>query len=149
MPPVGRPGGRLRSRRWLVNHHIITSVVNLLLLYPIWIARAWLPAPWNRVFLLGALATVAAAISLRQHLVFTALTFPQQFARQQASTQRWTQLCDVALAGILIAAALAISSEHAAFAMIFVGAAASLVVAAFVIEPATMRAAFGSRPSVH
>jgi hypothetical protein len=33
--------------------------------------------------------------------------------------------------------------------MIFVGAAVGLLVASFVIEPATVRAAFGTRPSVH
>src|SRR5688572_11077872 len=135
--------------RWLVNHHVIASVVNLLLLYPVWIARTWLPSPWNGAFLLGVLATAAAAISLRLHLVFTALTFPHEFAEQQASTQGWTRICDVLLAGILFTAAATISSAHPEFAMIFMGAAAGLVVASFVIEPATARAAFGRRPSVH
>ena len=142
-------GPRGNRRQWLLNHHVIATVVNLLLLYPAWIAREWIPAPWNGAFLLGALATAAAAISLRLHLVFTALTFPRQFAEQQASTQPWTRICDGVLAGILITAAVTISGEHQAFAMIFVGAAAGLVVASFVIEPATARAAFGSRPSVH
>jgi hypothetical protein len=51
----------------------------------------------------------------------------------------------VAFAAILIAAALGISAGHPAVAMIFVSAAVAIVVAAFVIEPATARAAFGSR----
>ena len=142
-------GQRGNRRRWLVNHHVIASVVNLLLLYPVWIARTWLPSSWNDAFLLGVLATAAAAISLRLHLVFTALTFPHEFAEQQASTQGWTRICDVLLAGILFTAAATISSAHPEFAMIFMGAAAGLVVASFVIEPATARAAFGRRPSVH
>jgi hypothetical protein len=115
------------------------------MLYPGWIARSWLSAPWNSAFLLGLLAAAAAAVSLRLHLWFTALTFPQQFADQQASTQRRTQACDVVFAAILIAAALGISNGHPAFAMIFVGAAVAIVIAAFVIEPATARAAFRSR----
>ena len=142
-----RPRGH--RARWLLNHHVIATTVNLLLLYPVWIARAWLPEPWNGAFLLGVLATAAAAISLRLHLVFTALTFPRQFAEQQASTQSWTRICDVLLAGILISTAVTISTPHPEFAMIFVGAAVGLLVASFVIEPATVRAAFGTRPSVH
>jgi hypothetical protein len=147
--PDPAPPPRGNRAQWLLNHHVVATVVNVLLLYPVWIARAWLPAPWNGAFLLGVLATAAAAISLRLHLVFTALTFPRQFAEQQASTQPWARICDVLLAGILLTAAVTISSEHPEFAMIFVGAAAGLVVASFVIEPATARAAFGSRPSVH
>ena len=145
------PALRLQGnrRQWLLNHHVIATVVNLLLLYPAWVAREWLPAPWNGAFLLCVLATAAAAISLRLHLVFTALTFPRQFAEQQSSTQSWTRICDVLLSGMLVTAAVTISSEHPEFAMIFVGAAVGLVVASFVIEPATARAAFGRRPSVH
>jgi hypothetical protein len=129
-----------------VNHQVILSIIYLALLYPGWIARAWLPAPWNSAFLLGLLAAAAAAVSMRLHLWFTALTFPHQFAEQQSSTRRWMQACDVALAAILVAAALGISSGHQAFAMIFMGAAVAIMVAAFVIEPATARAAFGGRP---
>lgn len=142
--PAPRPGPKPRGR-WLVNHHVIATVINLVLLYPVWIASAWIPGPWNRGFLLGAIATAAAAVSMRMHLVFTAVTFPRQFEAQQASTQQWIRVCDMALASILIGAALAISGAHPEFAMIFIGAAVAIVVAAFVIEPATVRAAFGSR----
>jgi hypothetical protein len=44
-----------------------------------------------------------------------------------------------------IAGALAIGTTHPEFAMLLVAAAISLVVAAFVIEPTTERAAFGPR----
>ena len=138
-----RPG--TRSRQWLVTHQVILSIVYVALLYPGWMARAWLPPPWNSAFLLALLAAAAAAVSMRLHLWFTALTFPHQFADQQSAIRRWTQACDVAFAAILIAAALGISAGHPAVAMIFVSAAVAIVVAAFVIEPATARAAFGSR----
>ena len=142
---VAPAGSRnLRSQKWLVNHHIITSVINLLLLYPAWAARAWLPIPWNRAFLFGVLVTVAATVSLRQHVVFVARTFPRQFAEQQALSQLWIRICDLVLAGTLGAGALGISSDHPAFAMIFIGTAVGIVVASFVIEPATVRAAFGA-----
>ena len=141
----GRQAPRLRTHRWLVTHQVILSIVYLTLLYPAWIARSWLQAPWNSAFLLGLLAAAAAAVSLRLHLWFTALTFPHQLVDEQASTLRRTQACDVIFAAILIAAALGISNGHQAFAMIFVGSAVAIVIAAFVIEPATARAAFRSR----
>jgi serine/threonine protein kinase len=142
-----RRGSHSRSRQWLITHHVIMAVVYIVLLYPAWFARSWLPSPWNSAFLLSVLAAAAAAASLRLHLWFTALTFPDQLAEQQASTQQWTRLCDVLFAGILIAAALGISSRHQEFAMLFVAASVAMVIASFVIEPATVRAAFGAGPS--
>jgi predicted Ser/Thr protein kinase len=134
-----------RSRRWLVNHHVVMSVVYIGLLYPAWFARGWLPSPWNSGFLLGILAAAAAGASLRLHLWFTAMTFPNQFAEQQESNARWTRLCDLAFAGIQIAAAFGISERHPEFAMLFVGAAVAILIGSFVIEPATVRAAFSRR----
>jgi hypothetical protein len=41
---------------------------------------------------------------------------------------------------------LAISANHPEFAMLLVGTAVAILVASFVIEPATARAAFGAVP---
>ena len=130
-----------RSRQWLINHHVIMSVVYVLLLYPAWYARGWLAAPLNSVFMLALLGAAAAGASLRLHLWFTAITFPQQLGEQQASTERWTRVCDVVFAGVQIGAALGISGGHPEFAMLFVAASVAILVASFVIEPATVRAA--------
>ena len=134
-----------RSLQWLINHHVVTSVVYIGLLYPAWFARGWLPSPWNSGFLLGVLAAAAAGTSLRLHLWFTATTFPDQFAEQQVSTSRWTRLCDIVFAGLQIAAAFGISGMHPEFAMLFVGAAVAILIGSFVIEPATVRAALSQR----
>ena len=136
---------RPRSRQWLVNHHVVMSVVYIGLLYPAWFARGWLPSPWNSAFLLGILAAAAAGASLRLHLWFTATTFPDQFAEQQESNARWTRLCDLAFAGIQLAVAFAISGMHPEFAMLFVGAAVLILIGSLVIEPATARAALSPR----
>jgi hypothetical protein len=121
------------------------SVVYVALLYPAWFARGWLPAPWNSAFLLGILAAAAAGASLRLHLWFTAITFPDQLAEQHGSTARWTRMCDVLFAGVQMAAAAGVSDTHPEFAMLFVAAAVAILMASFVIEPATARAAFGDR----
>jgi serine/threonine protein kinase len=135
-----------RSRQWLVNHQVVMSVVYIGLLWLAWFERGWLGSPWDSVFLLSVLASVAAGTSLRLHLWFTALTFPQQLAEQQASAQRWTRMCDLLLAAVQVAAALGISANHPEFAMLLVGTSVAILVASFVIEPATTRAAFGAVP---
>ena len=122
------------------------SVVYVALLYPAWFARGWLPAPWSSVFLLGLLAAAAAGASLRLHLWFTATTFPDQFEEQQASTRRWTRVCDLGCAVMQIGAAIGISALHPEFAMGFVASSAAMLVASLVIEPATIRAAFDDHP---
>jgi len=137
-----------RSRQWLVNHHVLMSVVYVALLYPAWFARGWLPSPWNSVFLLGILAAAAAGTSLRLHLWFTAATFPDQFPEQQVSTARWTRLCDLAFAGVQIGAAAGVSDMHQEFAMLFVAASVAILISSLVIEPATMRAALRDRTQV-
>ena len=134
-----------RARQWLVNHHVIMSVVYVLLLYPAWYARGWLAAPLNSAFVLVLLGTAAAGASLRLHVWFTAITFPQHLAEQQAATERWTRVCDVLFAIVQIGAALGISDMHPEFAMLFVAASVAILVASFVIEPATVRAALGRR----
>jgi serine/threonine protein kinase len=138
-------GDRPRSQRWLVNHHVILSVVYVAMLYPAWFARAWLVSPWNSMFLLGTLTAAAAGASLRLHLWFTASTFPDQFAEQQQSTARWTRLCDLVFAAIQAAAALGFSDRHPEFAMLFAAASVAILIASFVIEPATVKAAFTDR----
>jgi serine/threonine protein kinase len=140
-----RPRPKPRSQQWLINHHVITAVVYIALLYPAWVARGWLPSPWNSAFLLGILAAAAAGASLRLHLWFTAITFPDQFVEQHVSTSRWTRLCDLAFAGIQAGGAVGVSGQHPEFAMLFVAASVAILIGAFVIEPATARAALSRR----
>jgi hypothetical protein len=137
-PDIRRRG---TPQRWLVVHQVLVSIVYIAMLFPAWRARDWLGAPWNMVFLLSVLAAAAAGTSLRLHLCFIANTFPGELPAQRAWTWRWTRLCDVTFAAAQLAAAVAIGGAHAAFAMLFVGVSAALLVASFVIEPATARAA--------
>lgn len=143
-PGAGIPAGlRVRATdapRWLIVHQIVVSVIYLASLYPVWYARVWLPDPWSMLFLLVVLATAAAGTTLRLHVWFTTVNFPQHLAAQQARTGTRTRLCDLAFALTQIAAALAIGSRHPEFAMLFVGVSTAMLVASFVIEPATAAA---------
>ena len=133
------------ASRWIVVHQIAMSVVYLAMLYPVWYVRVWLPGPWDIGFVLGVLAIVAAAVSLRLHLWFTHLHFPERLAAQHDRTSRRTRLCDGAFAVAGIGAAVVIGGGHPEFAMLFVGVSMAVLVASFVIEPATAAAALGGR----
>jgi len=142
-PADALSGREMKPRPWLAIHQAVLSVVYVSMLYPAWYARGWLSRPWAVLFLLSVLTASAAATSLRLHLWFTAVTFPHQVAAQQASTARWTRVCDVVLAVALVAIALVTADSHAEFAMLFVGVSVAILVASFVIEPATVRATLG------
>jgi len=133
---------RSRAQQWLVVHQVAMSVLYVAMLVTAWFTRVWLPQPWSRLFLLTALAMVAAATSLRLHLWFTAATFPRQLAGQHARAWRWTRVFDAGLALVLTAAAVGFGGSHEAFAMLFLGVAVAVLVTSFVIEPATARSAF-------
>jgi serine/threonine-protein kinase len=139
------------ARWWWEVHQIIVSLVGMLMIYPAWYAQRWITPPWGIVFLLVVLAAAAAGASLRLHLRFIARHAPGELASQLPRSRRWARLCDLALAASQFSSAVAIGAAHPEFAMVFVGAAAGLLVAALVIEPTTLRAAFASEehPSGH
>jgi serine/threonine protein kinase len=135
-----------RPRWWWEVHQLCVSVVYAGMVYPSWYVQRFLPATWGTLLLLAILGTVAAGASLRLHLWFVARHFPAEVQAQQITTRARLRLCDLAFGVLLLVAALAIGPEHAEFSMLFVGVAAATMVAAFVIEPATARVAFGDEP---
>ena len=143
---------RFKPRWWWQVHQLVASAVYVLMLYPAWVVRGWLPRPWGVLFILTVLATASAATSLRLHASFTSRFFGSELPRQSWTRVR-TRWCDVAFAALFIVAALAIAGSHPAFAMLLVAVSTAILVASFVIEPATALAAFpapagsGSHPS--
>jgi serine/threonine-protein kinase len=129
---------------WWEFHQAAISLVYALMMYPAWLVRSWLPAPWGTVFLLGALACAAAATTLRLHLWFTARTYPAEIAAERRLVRVWIRCCDAGLTASLLAAGLGIATDHQATAMLFITVAVGAALASFVIEPTAARAAFGS-----
>jgi serine/threonine protein kinase len=127
---------------WWKFHQATVALTYVLVLYPVWRARDWLPAPWGMLFLLSTLLCTAAAVSLRLHLLFMARFYVSDLAEQHAETYLWIRLSDAGFAAALIAAALGIGSEHSALAMLLVAVGTAAVVGSLVIEPATTKAAF-------
>jgi serine/threonine-protein kinase len=143
LPVVDRTGrGRASAARgWWEFHQGIVSAINVLMMYPVWRVRLWLPAPWGTVFLLAALACAAAATTLRLHLWFTARQHPEEVEAAERATRRRIQACETALSSILVLGAIGIAVDHQATAVLLVTVGIATAIAAGVIEPATARAA--------
>ena len=134
--------GRFRPRWWWEVHQLAASAIYVLMLYPAWLVRDWLPRPWGMLLILMVLATASAGTSLRLHAWFTAHFFPSEAPGQQAWTRVRTRWCDVVFAALLAMAAVIIAGAHPEFAMLLVAVSTATIVASFVIEPATAHAAF-------
>ena len=142
LPAIGRngPGRQSAARSWWELHQGIISAINVLMMYPAWRVRLWLPAPWGTVFLLAALTCSAAATTLRLHLWFTSRQHPEEVEAAERSARPWIQSCETGLSSILLLAAIAIGTGHQATAMLLVTVGIATLIAARVIEPATARA---------
>jgi serine/threonine-protein kinase len=142
--PAAALGHSHNAQWWWEVHQVTVSVIYALMIYPAWYVQPWMGRPWGMVFLLAVLAPAAAGTSLRLHLRFIARHSPSELAWQLPRSRQWTRVCDAAFAASQLAGAVAIGTEHPEFAMLFVSAATAMLVAALVIEPTTVRAAFGS-----
>jgi hypothetical protein len=133
----------LGTRTWWVLHQLLVSIVDVLMLVPVWRVREWLPGGWGLAFLFIVLACTAAATSMRLHLWFTARVYPVELAAQRTRVVPWTRMSDLGLTIAFLAAAVWIGGEHPGIATLLVVVAISTSVASWLIEPATTRAAFG------
>jgi hypothetical protein len=75
-------------RRWWHAHQLVTAAICVLMLYPAWRAREWMPAPWGLALLGATLAAAAAATSLRLNLVFLSRHAEEELARQRPASER-------------------------------------------------------------
>jgi eukaryotic-like serine/threonine-protein kinase len=133
----------ITPRWWWECHQIVVVVVYVATLYPVWQVRHWLNQPWATLLLCSMSAVAAVAATVRLHLWFSSRFYPAELPTQRLRALGWTRASDLALAATLLAAGLAIASEHQATGMLLVAVAIAAAVASFVIEPATARAAFG------
>ena len=135
-------GARANLRWWWQFHQVTVSVVYALMLYPVWRAREWLPAPWGLVVFMTTVAVVGAAVNLRLHLWFTARVYPAQLAAQRRASALWQRLLDTAFAVLLLSIAATVAPTHPRWAAFFIVMAISSALSARVMEPVTTRAAF-------
>ena len=139
---TAKDGATANLRWWWQFHQVAVSVVYAVMLYPVWRAREWLPAPWGLVTFMTAVAVVGAVVNLRLHLWFTARVYPAQLDAQRRASALWKRLLDTAFAVLLLSVAATIAPGHPRWAAFFIVMAISSALSARVMEPATTRAAF-------
>jgi hypothetical protein len=137
-----RAAGERTPASWWRFHQVAVSLLDALMLYPAWRAHAWIAAPWDMMFFFAALASAAAGATVRLHLAFTARYYPPELPAQRARAGLWTRFADATFSAALAVGALSISSHHGEIATLLMAVAIATAVAAFLIEPATARAAF-------
>ena len=138
-------GARVSTLRWWWEfHQAVISSIYVLMMYPAWRARSWLPPPWGTLFLLAALACAAVSTTLRLHLWFTSRFHPAELSTERRLVQVWIRSCDAGWATSFLAVGFGMAIYHQAIAMLFVTVAIGTALASFIIEPSTTRAAFGS-----
>jgi hypothetical protein len=143
------PGASVRAPRWWWEfHQAAVSVVYVLMMYPVWRVRVWFTQPWGTLFVLAMLACTATSTTLRLHVWFTSRSYPSELSAERRRVRAWTRACDAGLTLVLLAATVHLGIDHQAIAVLFVTVAIGTALAAFVIEPTTTRAAFGSRGSI-
>jgi hypothetical protein len=141
---LNMPAGRAQSPAWWWGVHQVTvATTYVLMLYPVWRARPWLPRPWGTVFLFSVLACAAIAATVRLHLWFTARFYPSELPAQRRHARVWTRASDIGLCVALLLAAFGLADLHPEVATLFVAVSLAAALASFLIEPATTRAAFG------
>jgi protein kinase-like protein len=147
-PAAEAPNARvLTPRRWWEIHQLAVSSTYVLMMYPAWRVRAWLPQPVGMLFLFGVLSCAVVGTSLRLHLWFTARYYAGELSAQRARALPWIRWCDAGFAVSLLLAALAIGTSHSEVATLLMTVSIAVVVASFMIEPTTTRAAFRGRSS--
>jgi hypothetical protein len=139
------PRASVRTPRWWWEfHQAAVSMLYVLMMYPVWRVRVWLTQPWGTLFVLAMLACAATSTTLRLHLWFTSRSCPSELSAERRRVRAWTRACDAGLTLALLAATFQLGIDHQAIAVLFVTVAIGIALAAFVIEPTTTRAAFGS-----
>jgi serine/threonine protein kinase len=142
---ASRGSRSLTPRWWWEFHQVVVSAIYVLMIYPAWRVRPWLPETEGMLFVFAVLACASAATSVRLHLWFTARFYPTELTAQRPRALPWTRWCDAGFAVSLLLAALRIGNAHLEVATLFVAVSIAAAVASFVIEPTTTRAAFRGR----
>jgi hypothetical protein len=144
VPAADPPASVTPARTWWEIHQLVVAAGYAGAMYPVWRARVWLPQPWATLFLLTTLVIAASGGTLRLHLWFTSRFYPGELDAIRRRTRLWKTLCDTGVVVLLAITTSLIGTQHQATAMLLITIAVAAALGAFIIEPTTTRAAFGS-----
>jgi hypothetical protein len=135
----GVPGG---TRLWWWQFHQ-GSMALVVASSPVWgwIARNWITVPRGTWIFFAILALAVASVTLRLNLLFTSRVHPDILPEHHRRLSRWIPWTEGALSLLLLWAAALISSNHEAWAALFISLAIVIAASLVIIEPTTTRGA--------
>ncbi len=112
------------------------------MLYPMWRVKEWLGGNEGSLFFFPALIAVGVAANLRLHLWFTSGFYRSELPDQRRKVARWIRGADILFVLTLAACAIRIHTLHAIIATLLMSVAVGSLMAFWLIEPTTAKAAF-------
>ncbi len=128
---------------WWRFHQLIAAIVYWLMIAPAWIARVAIGGAIGRVLFLSILAAVVVSSILRLHHCFSSYYYAAHLDQVRGQGATALRVADVVFVGGMVAAALLLGDDNSGLTELMLSVAIGAAVAAFFIEPATTRAAFG------
>ncbi len=144
-PPHRDPAtGRRPALWWWRFHQAAAAVVYWLMIAPAWWVHRDVPPrlPW----FLACLAATIVTANVRLHLRFSAVVLPLELQAQRAKTRPWIALADWSLILLWAYAGVALIGADGPWSAVFFAFALGFALVVALVEPATTRAAFASRP---
>ena len=139
------PSAAARPRWWWEFHQSAVALAYTAILVPLWVARGQIGGlPGRAIFAIGTGAVIVAAF-IRCHLWFTSRFYPQELTWVRARVRGWIRAADWTFVTTLGLGALLLA-ERSPIDVVLLACAIGAAVAFLVIEPVTVRAAFGDAP---
>ena len=125
---------------WWRFHQMAAALAYWTMVWPAWIVHGALGRA-GLAFFFALLAAIVVAGNLRLHLWFSSRVYPEDLGARLADVRRWIRGADIAFAALLIGGGIALPETRAGWAAVLISFGIGTALAAFIIEPATERAA--------
>ncbi|HEV8131346.1 MAG TPA: serine/threonine-protein kinase [Acidobacteriota bacterium] len=135
---------RRAPRWWWQFHQLFLSVLCCVMLFPLWMVKNWMTGVGGVALFLAALVCAVVVATLRSHLWFTSAFYSAELPLQMQRLGRWIQRTERGFAVLVLIGAVLNAQAHTVFSGLLLAAAIGILAASLIIEPATIRAAFGS-----
>jgi serine/threonine protein kinase len=140
VPPESAATSR-RALWWWKFHQAAATIGYALLLVPLWRLRDF-SEPLGTLLFVGGLVGATAAGAIRLHAWFAADLDRARWRREQRQSAPWRRAGDVLMTSVLAVEGVIALLARETWGMLLVAAAAAVLVAFAIVEPATTRAAF-------
>jgi hypothetical protein len=133
------------ARWWWEFHQAAAALVYGVMTWPAWIARGVIGGKAGNAVFVAVLAAAIVAITLRLHLWFTSRFYPAELEWARGRAAGWVAAADWVFTGTLVTGGVLTGDSRPELAVAQIAVGIGAAVAFLLIEPATARAALGTR----